>query len=342
MKKPKTAVLVDYRWVLYRSAFRFSEFVVEEDDAEIRTGCIYGILEFVKTVLDSYDNCTIYFCLDGKPVYRESLFPEYKAKRHEGDPVPEIACARRLHDEPIKILSHVPNVQFVQDLEREADDLMSILSFKELGLGRKPIIFSGDKDLLQLQQFGVEISKSIEDGRLQLLDKNYITLHKDFEVAPDELLYLRALDGDKSDGIPASLGGNRDLKTEFAIKWAHSGDKYLEHFEDLLEQMEPVIQELFKGKKAQENNRERLKTIKEDAVRNMKLMELDIYKPLEEAYRKYKEDKDKEALNKVKEQFKIANIQHVDYDLTTKEVKQLLDKYDMNRMKAWMNYNNYI
>ena len=88
--------------------------------------------------------------------------------------------------------------------------------------------------------------------------------------------------------------------------------------------------------------KKRLKTIKEDAVRNMKLMELDIYKPLEEAYRKYKEDKDKEALNKVKEQFKIANIQHVDYDLTTKEVKQLLDKYDMNRMKAWMNYNNYI
>lgn len=338
----KTVVLADYRWILYRSAFRFNEFRVEEDDAEIMTGAIYGILEFAKTVIDAYDNLDIYFCLDGHPAYRESLLPSYKEKRHEADPKPEIASARRLHDEPIKILSCIPNVHFIQDQEREADDLMAIISFREKGKGNQPIIFTGDKDLLQLQQFGIDISKNIEDGHLLILNENYITAHKDFGVAPDELLFLRALDGDKSDEIPAALGGNRDLKIEFAIKWAHSGDRYLEHFDKLLEEMEPVILEMFKGKKAQENNREKLKPIKEDAVRNIKLMELDIYKPIMDAYKTYKETKNKEELNKVKEQFQFSNIKDIGYEVDSEDIREVLDKYDMQRFKAWANYNSYI
>ena len=30
----KTIVLVDFRWVLYRSSFKFNEFKIEENEAE--------------------------------------------------------------------------------------------------------------------------------------------------------------------------------------------------------------------------------------------------------------------------------------------------------------------
>lgn len=339
----KTVVLVDYRWLSYRSAFRFNEFQVElEEGVMVPTGGIYGVLEFTKTLLDNYDNLKLIFCLDGKPVAREALLPSYKEKRHEADPKPEIVAVRKYHDEPMKILSVVPEVQFIQDPEREADDLMSIIALREKGKGNDAIIFTGDKDLLQMMQFDIKISKNIEDGKLQILNPNYITTHKDLGVAPEELLYLRALDGDRSDEIPAALGGNKELKKELAIKWAHSGDKYLEHFDQLLDSMEPVIEEMFKGKKAQQNNREKLTTIKEDAVRNIKLMELDIYYPIYEAYKKYTETKDKTLLNEVKEKFKFQNIKKIEYDMSSDDVKDLLNTYDLQRHKAWMNYNNYI
>lgn len=342
-KKPKTVVLADFRWLSFRSAFRFNEFKVElEDNVEVPTGSMYGVLEFTKTVLDNYENAKIIYCLDGKPVERLKLLPSYKEKRHEADPKPEIVAVRKYHDEPIKILSNIPEVSFIQDEEREADDLMSIIALREKGKGNKPIIFTGDKDLLQMMQFGIDISKNIEDGKLQLLNPNYIAAHKDLGVAPDELLYLRALDGDRSDEIPASLGGNKELKREFAIKWAHSNDKYLEHFDELIESMEPVICELFKGEKARNNNREKLRSIKDDAIRNIKLMDLQQYSPVMEAYRVYRDTQNKDLINKVKEDFKFKNIKSISYDLSVDDVIELLDKYDLQRHKAWMNYNSYI
>lgn len=340
--KGKTVVLIDYRYNLYRSAFRFCDFKVEKDDAEIYTGCIYGVLELVKLITENYDNVKIIFCLDGKPIMREKLLPSYKQKRHEADPKPEIAAARTYHDEPIKILSCIPEVSFIQDMEREADDLMAIIGFRELGKGNHPVVFTGDKDLLQLQQFGIDVAKHIEDGKLVILNQNYITAHKDFGVAPEELLYFRALDGDKSDGIPAALGGNKDMKREFAIHWAKSKDRYLENFDQLVEEFIPTITEMFKGKKAQENNLEKLKAIKEDAIRNMKLMELDNYYPVYEAYKAYKESRNKEDLIDIKEQFNFKDIKIVDYDIDSEDVVELLNKYELQRHKAWMNYNSYI
>lgn len=340
----KTIVLVDFRWVLYRSSFKFNEFKIEENEAEIYTGAVYGVLEFAKTVLSNYDKVDIFFCLDGHPVEREKLLPSYKEKRHEADPVPEIASARALHDEPIKILSTIPNVHFIQDAEKEADDLMAMIAFRELGKGNKPIIFTGDKDLLQLMQFGIKISKNIEEGKLQLLPENYITLHKDFQCAPEELLYLRALNGDKSDEIPAAFfkGGSTPLRLEFAKLWHQSGDRYLEHFDDLVEKMDPIIETLFKGKKAQDSNKQKIRTIKEDAIRNIKLMELDKYEPIAEAYKAYKETKNKESIEKIKEKFNFSNIKSLNYDLDGDDIKGILDRLDLQRFKAWMNYNNYI
>ena len=342
-KKPKTVILADFRWLSYRSAFRFNEFQVElEEGVTIPTGSMYGVLEFTKTVLDNYDNVKIYYCLDGNPVERLALLPSYKEKRHEADPKPEIVAVRKYHDEPIKMLSVVPEVTFIQDPEREADDLMSMLALREKGKGNDPIIFTGDKDLLQMQQFDIKIAKNIEEGHLLILNQNYITAHKDFQVAPEELLYLRALEGDRSDEIPAALGGNKELKRELAIRWAQSKDKELEHFDELIDSMDEVIAQMFKGKKAQQNNKEKLRQIKEEAVRNIKLMDLEKYSPIMGAYKAYKETQNKDLIDKVKEEFKFNNIKTVSYDLDESDVRELLDTYDLQRHKAWMNYNSYI
>ena len=215
------------------------------------------------------------------------------------------------------------------------------MAFREKGKGNDPIIFSGDKDLLQIQQYGIKISKEINEGKPLILGENYIALHKDFQVAPEELLYFRALDGDTSDNIEPALGGNREVKRVFARKWYESGDRYLENFDKVVDSCIPEIEELFKGKKARQNNIENIKTCKEKAIRNMKMMELDFYKPIEEAYAYYKETGDKSKIKEVREKF-MSNIEIKDYDLDADEVKDLLKEYDMTRFMAWANYNNYI
>lgn len=337
----KTTVLVDYRWVLYRSAFRFNEFVVDYKGTSLHTGAIYGVLELTKSILDSYKNVKVIFCLDGEPKERMDLLPSYKQKRKEADPKDEITHARSLHDEPIKILSIVPNVQFIKDSEKEADDLIAMMAFKEKGLGNNVIVFTGDKDMLQLMQFGIRISKSLEEGKLQLLNDNYITLHDNLGCSQEEVLYFRALDGDKSDEIPAALGGNKELKREFARIWHESGDRYLENFPSILEKMEPIIESMFKGKKAQTNNRDKLKTIKEDAVRNIKLMELDRYKEILDYYKKYKETKDKSVLKPIKEKY-LNNIKVQDYDMGTEDVLDIIEMYELQRFLAWARHNDYL
>lgn len=337
----KTIVLADYRWILYRSSFRFNEFQVEYKGTTLKTGAIYGVLEFVKTVVDNYDKLELYFCLDGEPKERLALLPSYKEKRHEADPKDEIAHARALHDEPIKILSVLDKVHFIKDQEKEADDLIAELAFRELGKGNQVIVFTGDKDMLQLMQFGIKISKSIENGKLEILRDNYITLHKDLGVAPEELLYFRALEGDKSDEIPAAMGGNKEFKRAVAAAWYKSNDRYLEHFDQLCESLEPVIEEMFKGKKARNNNRENLKSIKENAIRNIKLMELDKYKPIYEAYKAYKETQNKDIIKEVKEKY-LSSIKIIDYDMDSTDVVKILQDYDLQRFLAWLRHNSYI
>ena len=152
------------------------------------------------------------------------------------------------------------------------------------------------------------------------------------------------LRGDKSDEIPQAFfkGGSTPLRLEFAKLWCKSGDRYLEHFEDIVKQMNPTIDELFKGDKARKSNKEKLLTIKEDAIRNIKLMELDKYEPIAEAYKTYKETKNKDSINEVKEKFQMSNIKSLDYDIDEKDIKHILDRLDLQRFKAWMNYNNYI
>lgn len=340
----KTVVLADFNWIMIRSAFRFNEFKVTENETDLYTGSVYGIMEFAKTVIDNYNKVELYFCMDGKPVKRLEILPTYKAHRHEGEPKQEIVCAKALSEEPVKILSAIENVHFIKDEQREADDLMSMIALRELGKGNKPIIFTGDKDLLQMQQFGIDISKNIEEGKLLILNKNYIATHKELGCAPEELLYLRVLNGDKSDDISgAAFKGCRDeLKKAFASEWYKSGDRELEHFEDLVGKMKPHIEKLFSGDKARKSNYEKFQTIKEDCIRNLHLMELDIYKPIADAYAQYRQDKDKEALNKVKEQFQMSNIKLQNYELDREDIIEILDRFDLGRFKAWMSYNNYI
>ena len=340
----KTVVLADFNWIMIRSAFRFNEFKIVEHDADLLSGSVYGTLEFAKTVLDNYDKVDLYFCMDGKPIKRLELLPTYKGKRHEGEPKPEIACAKSLQEEPIKILSSIDNIRFVKDVEKEADDLMAMIAFRELGKGNHPIIFTGDKDLLQLQQFGIDIAKNIDEGKLLILNKNYITAHPDLGVAPEELLFLRTLEGDRSDEIPggAFKGCRSELKKAFAIEWYKSGDRELEHFDELIEKMKPYIDEMFTGDKARKNNLEKMKTMKEDLLRNLHLMELDIYKPIYEAYKYYKETKDKSKIEEVKEQFEMSKIKLQNYDLDSDDIREILTRLDLNRHLAWMNYNNYI
>ena len=340
----KTVILADFNWIMIRSAFRFNEFKITENDTDIYTGSVYGCLEFAKTIIENYENVEIYFCLDGKPKRRLEILPTYKGKRHENEPKPEIAAAKSLAEEPVKILSAIPNIHFIKDPEREADDLMAMISFRELGKGRKPIIFSGDKDMLQLQQFGINIAKNIEEGKLLVLSENYTTAHKDLGVPPEELLYLRVLEGDRSDCIPgAAFKGCRDeIKRAFASAWFNSKDRHLENFDKIVEDCIPTINEVFSGDKARKNNIEKLKTIKNDCLRNLELMELDIYHPIYEAYKNYKETRDKSVLNEVKQDFQLNNIKLVEYDIDEDDIINSLDRLDLGRFKAWLSYNNYI
>lgn len=343
LKNDKVTILVDYRYVLYRSGFRFNEMQITRNSVTLLTGAIYGVLELVIMIRQNYPNSKIIFCLDGEPTERLKIFPQYKGQRHQADPPQEIVCARKLHDEPIKILKCVDDVEFIKHPNKEADDLAAIFAYREKAKGRKALIFSGDKDYLQTVKDGIMVAKSFESNKFEIMDENTILAHKDLGVEAKDILYFRALEGDKSDEIPAAVGGSKDLKREFARYWSESNDKYLEHYDELLNRFNTeVIQKMFKGKKAQQNNLEKYlePAVKEAMIRNLKLMDLQKYKVVYDSYSKYKESRNKEDLKEAK---KFTNgVKLVDFDLSEDDIKKLLRNYQLSRFTIWAKGAGYL
>ena len=232
-------ILVDYSWALYRGAFRFKEFCVINQNGRILTGALFGILQMTELLCQNYPEAQIIFCLDGKPIERQKLFPGYKASRKTTSETPapeEIQFAKALYNEPFKMLGGIPNVSAVYAEEKEADDLIAKLAILNREAGRDVVIFTSDKDMLQLMQYGANVSKEISDGELVLLGEEYTLSHKDLGVEPKHIPYYRPWKGDASDDIPGAVKAVlSDILREIAIAWYDSGKNELD--ETLMDQL---------------------------------------------------------------------------------------------------------
>lgn len=220
-------ILIDLNYLGIRSSYKFDFMSVTKETGIIKTGCLFGVLQLIESIASNYPFAKIIICDDGSPVERKKMFEGYKASRvstPEKPINPEVQYWRNLKPELFRVLGGIPNLIAIKHPEKEADDLMARLAHIYRAQNRDVVVFTSDKDLMQLMSIGANISNEISDGELVLLTEEYVLNHDKLGVEPKYIPYLRPWSGDPSDDIPAAVSRvPKAVKCAVAQKWCESG-----------------------------------------------------------------------------------------------------------------------
>ncbi len=193
----KKVLLIDGNNILHRAYHGLP--LLKTKDGRY-TNAVYGFLKMLQKILEQESPTHVAICFDkGKNTFRHRKYPAYKAQRKPLDP---------------ELLEQMPLIRDVLDWngyicldseEYEADDLIGTLAVKTAEAGDSAVIFSGDKDLLQV--LGDRVS--VVSGKKQLTDlvkTDENTFREKYGIAPLQLIDLKGLMGDASDNIPGVMG----------------------------------------------------------------------------------------------------------------------------------------
>ena len=215
----KVLVLVDGSSYLYRAFHAMPNLNNSRNEP---TGAVYGVVNMLRRLLKDHDtqHIAVVFDAPGK-TFRDDLYPAYKANRSAmPDPLREQIPI--LHD-TIRALG-LP-LLMIEGVE--ADDVIGTLAQAAHRAGMQALISTGDKDMAQLVNQGIEIVDTMKDVRY---DREKIV--EKFGVPPERIVEYLALIGDTSDNIPGVSG----VGPKTAAKWLNeygSLDQLVAHAADI-------------------------------------------------------------------------------------------------------------
>lgn len=160
----------------------------------VYTNAVFGFLNMMKRFEDmcSPDAVAVAFDVHA-PTFRHKMYDAYKAGRH--------AMPDELRSQMpiVKNLLHLLGIKTIECEGWEADDILGTLAARCREDGNECFIATGDRDSLQLAHGGVKVllakTKSTDVMDEQAIDVEY-------GVTPQQLIQVKALQGDSSDNIP--------------------------------------------------------------------------------------------------------------------------------------------
>lgn len=160
------------------------------------TNAIFGFSAMLVRLLKDFDPDLAVNCLDAsRKTFRTELFSDYKAHR---DKTPDELLSQI---QPIIELCQSLGIKTVSKQNYEADDLIGTLATQSAQLGIDTVIVTGDRDALQLLQPNLRVFFTRKGTQnLKIYDES--SFQKEFFITPQQLIDLKALQGDKSDNIP--------------------------------------------------------------------------------------------------------------------------------------------
>ena len=175
-------------------------------------GGVTGFLKSVGYVTRKFKPSRVYVIFDGKggSKRRREIYPDYKAGRKPLTRLNRTYDMTTEQDEQdlmryelvivAKALMKLPITTITLD-HVEADDIISYIAQHVVEGGGESIIYSTDKDFLQLVGDGIKVWNPVRK-------KTYIpeTVLEDYIIHPNNFLLYRALTGDTSDNLPGIKG----------------------------------------------------------------------------------------------------------------------------------------
>ncbi|MEY3431632.1 MAG: hypothetical protein RIS53_530 [Bacillota bacterium] len=185
--------------------------MMNEDGEHV--GGVVGFLRSIGKVIRDENPTRVVVVFDGKggSQKRRELFPQYKADRkvkfrvnrqYEGmmSEEDEQVSLKRQISWLGNILNVLPVTTLIYD-NVEADDVIGYLSKQVLKEDENGIIFSSDKDFLQLVSSNIQVWNPLKKKRMDI-----DTIKNEYGIHPHNFIWYRVLDGDKSDNIDGVKG----------------------------------------------------------------------------------------------------------------------------------------
>ena len=245
------------------------------------TNAIYGFLAILFKILEDINPQYIAVAFDLKgPTARHELYEGYKANRH--------GMSEELAEQMpiIKDVLRAMNIDIIEKQGYEGDDILGTLAKYGEKQGLEVTILSGDRDTFQLASDNITIRiPRTKQGKTETEDYNRAKVLEEYGLEPEQLIEVKALQGDTSDNIPGVPGIGP--KTAISLIQKYNTVK------ELYEKVEAGEDDL-KGKQRENivNNKEMAKLSRklgeintqvpiEDTLENIKLEEWDRPKVLE-------------------------------------------------------------
>ena len=198
----KKLVLIDGNSIMNRAFYGImgSKMLTTKDGKY--TNAVYGFLAIMFKILDDIkpEYLAVAFDMKGK-LKRKELFEGYKANRH-GMP-DELAEQMPMIKEILKAM----NIDIIEKEGCEGDDILGTLAKYGEKQGLEVTILSGDRDTFQLASDNITIRiPRTKAGKTETEDYNRAKVLEEYGLEPEQLIEVKALQGDTSDNIPGVPG----------------------------------------------------------------------------------------------------------------------------------------
>ena len=206
-------VIIDGNSLLFRSFYATiphdpSQTIMQNKEG-IPTNAIFGFANMMTSLISSLNkDDAIFVAFDkGKHTFRHKQYPEYKANRNAtpNELLTQMPIARELLD--------CLNITYYEDDNIEADDIAGIVAKKSEKEGYKVVIYTSDKDYLQLIDDNITV-RLIKKGLKDIQEMTPTTFKEVWGFDPIQIIDYKGLMGDTSDnlkGIPKV--GDKTAKT---------------------------------------------------------------------------------------------------------------------------------
>lgn len=194
----KTFLIIDGFGILYRYHFIFMKRPLLNSKGQ-NVSSINGFLRTYFSLIKTYSADYVAIALDSsRKTFRNEIYSEYKANRES---MPDDLRSQI----PIlyELIDALGITRIVLD-NYEADDIVGTIAEKNKKENISTIIYSPDKDILQLVDNDVRVVFSNKDNELTEYDINIVKEKRG--VYPNQIIDLLSLMGDTSDNIPGVKG----------------------------------------------------------------------------------------------------------------------------------------
>lgn len=188
-----SCILIDGNYCLYQSYYSLLNL---KTNTGFPTNTIYGFINIINKLIKKIKPKTIIIIFDTPTKnFRHKLYKNYKKNRK---PMPENL---QIQIQPLQKILFFMGIPVLSIKNVEADDIIGTISVKLIKKYKKILIYSADKDFIQLINENVHIIPG--DIKIFLTDKE---IYQKYGIFPNSMADFLSLVGDKSDNIPGVKG----------------------------------------------------------------------------------------------------------------------------------------